>query len=360
MGAIQFTDRATAVRVRPETRTLAGAAAAALPAPSIFNSQPWRWRISDELAELRADRARQLRAIDPDGRMLTVSCGIALHHALTALAARGAKALVERLPDPGDPDLLARLRVRGADRPDPVAVRLSEVMAVRRTDRRPFADVEVPPEKLARLRAAAESAGAHLHLPRSEEIVDLTVAAAHAATAETMDPSYRAELRTWTHRGERARDGIDAVARSVPGALARPVPLRAFTDEDDPGRAGTAPEAVTPGGVSVADRFARYALLFTDGDSPLDWLTAGEALSAVLLTSVDEGLAASPMSDMVEVPATRWRLRALLSGVGHPMVVIRFGVAADHQPAPATPRRPAEEIIELVDAPGATPPGTAG
>ncbi len=342
MGAIQFTDRGTAVRTRPEARTLAQAAVAALPAPSIFNSQPWRWRISDELAELRADRARQLRSVDPDGRMLTVSCGIALHHALTALAARGAQVRVERLPDPDDPDLMARVSVLGSGRPDPVALRLNAVMTVRRTDRRPFADTPVPASAMECVRAAAESAGAHLHLLRQDDVVDMAAAAARAAAAEATDPSYRAELGAWTHRGEQAGDGIDAVRR-VPDRLPRPVPLRDLAGPEEP----------PAGDAALADRFARYALVFTDGDGPADWLAAGEALSAVLLTATCEGLAASPMSDMVEVTATRWQLRALLRGIGHPVVVVRLGVACDQCQAPATPRRTASEIIELVDDAGA-------
>mgnify|MGYP003471624279 CR=1 FL=1 len=341
MGAIQFTDRGTAVRARQETRTLTQAAIAALPAPSIFNSQPWRWRISADGAELRADRARQLSSVDPDGRMLTVSCGIALHHALTALAAKGALVTVDRLPDPGDPDLLAMLRITGSQRPDPAALRLAEVMAVRRTDRRPFSDRPVPQDQLELLRAAAEAGGAHLHLLRPDEVIDLTAVAGRAATVEINDPAYRADLERWTHRDQAAGDGIGAVlAAGDVEPIARPVPLRDFTGT------GEAPTGMP----SLADRAARYAVLFTDCDGPADWLAAGAALSSVLLTAAGLGLASSPMSDLVEVPFARWRLRQLLSGIGHPVIVTRFGVPADQRQAPATPRRPATDIIELVEA----------
>jgi len=343
MGAIEFTDRGTATRGRQETRTLAQAAVAALPAPSIFNSQPWRWRVSEAGAELRADRARQVRSVDPDGRMLTVSCGIALNHALTSLSAQGACVDVERVPDRRDPDLLARLRVLGPGQADPAAARLTALMTVRRTDRRPFAETTVPQDKLDRLRAAAEANGAHLHLVRPDDVVGLTVVAGRASEIEGNDPAYHADLERWTRRDRAANDGLGAVL-DAPGAasgapVARPVPLRDFT--------GTREHATAES--SVADRTARYAVLFTDSDEPVDWLSAGEALSAILLTAAEEGLAASPMSDMIEVPFARLRLRSLLSGVGHPVIAIRLGVAADPTPAPATPRRPADEIIELVD-----------
>ena len=61
----------------------------ALRAPSVHNTQPWRWRIdpADGVVELHADRGRQLTATDPDGRDLLISCGAALGHLAVALRA---------------------------------------------------------------------------------------------------------------------------------------------------------------------------------------------------------------------------------------------------------------------------------
>src|SRR5690606_6798678 len=74
----------------PGTATvLADAARAAGAAPSVHNTQPWRWRVYPDRLDLFADRSRQLTVADPDGRLLTVSCGAALHHARVALVAAG-------------------------------------------------------------------------------------------------------------------------------------------------------------------------------------------------------------------------------------------------------------------------------
>lgn len=89
------------------------AARVACLAPSIENSQPWRWRIRGNTLELHADRSSQLTATDPEGRLMIVSCGAVLHHATVVLAALGAAATVERIDDPADPDLLARLTLIG-------------------------------------------------------------------------------------------------------------------------------------------------------------------------------------------------------------------------------------------------------
>ncbi|WP_327004135.1 hypothetical protein OHA72_55340 [Dactylosporangium sp. NBC_01737] len=155
MAAIQYTDRGTAVRVSPAGRALTEAVLAALDAPSILNTQPWRWRIDGDTAQLRADRSRQLATIDPDGRLLTLSCGAALHHVRVALAADGVAAEVAYLPDGDDPDLLATVHPAGAVERGAQAQRLRRAMSIRRTDRRPFADQDVPEAALDRLRAAA-------------------------------------------------------------------------------------------------------------------------------------------------------------------------------------------------------------
>ncbi len=78
-------------------------------APSVHNTQPWRWRGGGHTLELYADRTRQLARTDPLGRNLTISCGAALHHAQVAAGALGWGPAVIRHPDPDRPDLLARM-----------------------------------------------------------------------------------------------------------------------------------------------------------------------------------------------------------------------------------------------------------
>ena len=91
-----------------------------------------------------------------------------------------------------------------------------------------------------------------------------------------------------------------------------------------------------------------YAVLFTDGDEPGDWLAAGEAFSDVWLTLTARGLAASPISEIVEMPSTREAVRRLLGGVGHPAVAMRVGVPVDpDDPPPASIRRSGTDVIDL-------------
>ena len=70
-------------------------------APSVHNTQPWHFVIRPDVLELHADNDRQLRALDPTGRQMVLSCGCALFNARVGLAA-DRLVQMDRLPDPDE------------------------------------------------------------------------------------------------------------------------------------------------------------------------------------------------------------------------------------------------------------------
>ena len=317
------------------TAVLAGAAEASLLAPSVFNTQPWRWRIAGDTMELSADPERRLDVTDPEGRQLLLSCGTALHHARTALAAAGWSATVERISDEEHPHLLARIRLGAAGSPDPRAQALVDAMPRRRTDRRPFGDRTVPDAVLTELRLAVENEGAYLHVVRPDQVPLLAISAARAADAELSDPAYREELHRWTHRPEDSGDGVPP-ATAVEQSLRR-VPVRDFSPDVAPGLAA---------GEDV-DRGAAYVVIFGMTDKPTDLLRGGEAMSALLLAGTAEGLATAPFTDAVEAGWPRRLVQDLLSGIGEPYVVVRLGYVESDEPLPPAPRRSPADVITI-------------
>jgi len=316
---------------RTRGQALRTATCAAGAAPSIFNTQPWRWQIGRDL-RLWADRDRQLMVADPDGRLLTISCGVALHHARIALAASGCEVVVRRLPDPADPDLLATIELTGAHEPTSRERLLCAAIAGRRTDRRAFGPEPVAENVAYSLVEAAEAESAHLHLVRRDEVAQLAMVAAQAGALQLADPEYRKELIRWTHRPAWSGDGVPTT--SAVQTAPRAVPVRDFAPFGGP--------AMEPGPQN--DHSALYAVIFTDQDTPADWLRSGEALSAALLTATAEGLGTAPMSDVTELTVTRERLRLLLAGVGVPQLAVRVGHAPAGEP-PDVPRRPLQEVV---------------
>jgi hypothetical protein len=293
------------------TAVLAHAARLARHAPSILNTQPWLWRIGRHTAELRADPARHLPHVDAAGHLTLLSCGAALHHATVTIHALGRKVTVERGHDP-----LARLTLGGFT--SPYDTELAAAITHRRTDRRAFGAQPPGDEIIADLRRAAAAHGMHTHAVRRDEIPILAAATARAASDAAHRPGHTAEVAHW-------------VSGDHPAGGVRPVPMRALhgpaTGDGDTG--------------------ARYLILHGTGDTPADWLRAGEALSALLLTATVRGIACSPMSELVEAPWPRGLLTTLIGEPCHPYLVIRCGYPLDDEPPPATARRPETETTSF-------------
>jgi nitroreductase len=320
-------------RLHSAAAVLAEAAAAAGFAPSVLNTQPWRWRIVGDVLELHAARERQLHATDPDARLLTISCGAALQHALVALAAEGWQARVER---PAGSDLLARIMLGPRSEVTAEAMRHFQTLRLRHTDRRPLTAASVPAADVDAVRRAGTRPGVDVHRLTPQQVSDLGVAAARADEIEMLDPEQREEMAYWVggDRPEGAGVPSDVVPRRPPGGI---VPGRDFV------RGGTL--AVGAG----SDRAAVYLLLFGGGDEPADWLRAGEAMSAAWLTATERGLSVLPFSSVIEVRSVRESLRRdVLASLGYPFLVLRIGNGdPDHAAPPHTPRLPATQTIHI-------------
>ncbi|MEU3457162.1 nitroreductase family protein [Micromonospora sp. NPDC006766] len=315
------------------TTALAKAAATSGRAPSVHNTQPWRWKVLPDALELRMVRDPRLAATDPENRLVTLSCGAALHHARVALAAEGWTAQVRRLPDPEQPELLARLtdvRHAGAD---PDAMRLVQCMQVRRTDRRPVREEPVPGPALDEIVRAADAEGVRLQILHRDQVMELAAAAAQAAAVSAEDPELREELEYWTSR---AGTGTGLPPEVLPEqAPQTTVPGRDF------GRPGTLPIS------SGHDRAAVYGIVWDTEDEPENWLRAGEGLSAAWLAATRLGVSMVPLSGVVEVEGTRLTVRRILAGLGYPYLALRLGLADPaHAGPPHTPRLATEEIVD--------------
>jgi hypothetical protein len=148
------------------------------------------------------------------------------------------------------------------------------------------------------------------------------------------------------HRGQSAIPGR-AGRLDHPGGVSRQdgVPRQAFGPRDLHAALPLRDFALghgAPTGTVAFERDPTLILLFTKGDAPAGWVRAGAARQRVLLTATLRGLAATPLSQLLEVR----KLRALLADsiTGEVVqTVLRIGYPTT--PAPATPRRPIQEVI---------------
>jgi hypothetical protein len=320
-------------------------------APSIHNTQPWRWRFRDETLELFADLARAVPVIDPDHRQLLVSCGAALLNSWLSLRAAGLDVEVGEFPDGHDlaTGRLATLTIIGHRPPTEDETRLAEAITSRHTDRRPFTPATLPTDEVRKLRHAAETEGCWLASLTSEDArVELSVLLARADWIEHNDPDYQAELASWVRDDPQAVDGIP---RTTALSSARPR-TEEFQTRDFTGGTGGEPasaEEAAERARTVPVERPGVLVLGTDTDGPTDRLRAGRALARVLLTATVERLATSPLGQALDIEASRSLVHSLTGGTGLTQMIIRAGYP-DMSAAPLTPtrRRPVSDVLEHV------------
>ncbi len=303
-------------------------------APSVHNTQPWRFRVQPDVIELWSDPERALPVADPTGRELRVACGAALYNLRLALQGCGVRPLVTLPADPERPDFLASVRYGGRKAPTPAQLRLLAAVPKRHTNRRPFNDEPVSAGERNALRRAAIEESAWLHFVENRGERDaLAHLNAQAHTIQQADPAFRAEAERWTAVTEGRDDGVPAYANEQ-----RPSAHETWVKRDFTAGRGRSTAAV--GTRFEQDPAIAVISPYTFGGSAD--VTAGQAMQHVLLTATVEGLAVSFLSQVVEVEQTRDQLRLLIRGSHSPRVVLRIGRG---WPVPTTPRRAVTDLL---------------
>ena len=259
---------------------------AARQAPSPGDRRPWRFRTRHGALEL-------LTAAHPGGpgelvghtvdRQDLIACGAALFNLRLAAGHLGLELYVTMLPEPADPALLVRVTPVGLQEPRQDEEELLAAIARRHTRRDPFIRTYVPPGLLDHLAAAAAAEGTTLiFVPPGDRlaVLDEQMKAAQAHTRN--DPAAGAGLRA-------------------------PWP-------SDHGDAGL--------------ETGQMEVLATAGDTPADWLRAGQGLQRLLLTATTGWVAARFFTLVLEDSALRERVRLDVCGGAHPQAILEFGDAS--------------------------------
>ncbi len=324
--------------------------ATAARAPSVHNTQPWKFRVRGDVIELLADSSRQLRRVDPAGRELTISCGAALFGLRLGLRKLGFLPAAELLPDRAQPALLARVQPDGRAAVTAAEAELVTAVPHRHTHRGPFTPGEVSARLLAALQIDAAAEGSELILvSEPAQIAGLSRLVELAAAEQRASSEITAELSRWVRSvGSTARDGVPAAARTFQDTADE----RSGPGGRHPRPAGIARNAAQirlPGrdfgqpGTEQADDLppAATAVLTTPGDTAADWLRAGQALQRLLLRAATRWVFASLQTQPLESPAHRDEVSEMLGLAGQPQILLQFGRA---NTALATPRRPQSEL----------------
>jgi len=313
-------------------------------APSVHNTQPWYFRIVAEdridICARFGDGADAEFTMTGNGRLpvsaalrreLIISCGAALYNLRLAIRVSGHDLVAWLLPGDSGPLVLASVEIvtGRTKRPTATEQELYEAIPRRHTNRWPYDDRHpVPPPILVAMQNAAATEGGRLRVLGRRQVRTCLRAAHDADREQRDDQGCQPDLVQWTNGGD---SGVPAAAFGPPGMfdddhhlwrhLGRRkgyAPIRDFRPRTDPGSEG-ADEAEglsrhDDRGKAETPRFERrpqLMVLSTDGDKPLDWLRAGQALQHALLTATRYGVSASFLTQPLELHDAR-------SGRGEP------------------------------------------
>ncbi|MFC4083861.1 Acg family FMN-binding oxidoreductase [Amycolatopsis samaneae] len=309
-------------------------ARAVVRAPSVHNIQPWTLEVAGEDLLVRERRDLVLPEHDPGGRDRLLSCGAALANLVLAVRVLGRRVTTETLPDPRRPDLVAVVRPGAALRPSATELHRYSAIARRRSYRHRFTSLPVPDRVLAEVVNSTETSQVRARHVRGEralsEVAGLLL---FAAKAYQHDHGYQRELALWTIHDEYShRHGAGIAGGCLPESTL-------------PWAGLVRPRTALPDREVLRRRLAGETVLVfvTLDDAPVDHLHAGLALQNAWLAAVDNGLAASVLTQPLQLPEVRSALCEELELAGFPQVMMRIG----HPSADVgqSPRRALDEIL---------------
>jgi nitroreductase len=331
---------------------------AAILAASPHNTQPWRIGVSEGAITVYADRSRHLGTFDPFRREMHLGLGCAIENFVLAAHTFGIATTVRpatgRLePSPGpQPVTAARIALRvGKPSTDP----LFDAIPKRHTNRGPYRDVPIAPERLQSLHDLVTGPNLRaVFLTDSSARRELSAIIVAATERIIEDPEMSLDSFRWIRTGRRDiqahRDGVTietsgasrvmTIAGKMLPDLGAERTDRLWLDLTRDMHTATAPVfgvILVPNRLDMAQAIA-----------------AGRAWQRLHLTATAHGLAAQPLNQPVEMIDRHQMLGrpdefgpALASLVRaeswEPTFVFRLGYAG--REAPRSPRRPLEEVI---------------
>ncbi|BBZ49071.1 nitroreductase family protein [Mycobacterium heidelbergense] len=320
-----------------DTGVITGAVELACRAPSLHNIQPWRWVAGRASVDLFVDPHRTVTSTDKSGREAIISCGAALDHFRVAMAAAGWDTDVDQFPNPNNLDHLASTDFAPVDYVAQARRDRAKAILQRRTNRLPLRAPKHWASFEPVLRSSFDNDVVTLDVLADDARPRLAEASRLTDALRRYDDSYQHELLWWTSPLREAEGIPDSALVSESDARRVDVNRRFPVDPlDERSSAGTYDEA-------------KILVLSTPGDTRVDALNCGEALSAILLECTMVGLATCPVTHVTELESSRDIIRDLAAGAAAvPQVLVRVGIEPEGELTPKpTPRRPLAEVLEI-------------
>ena len=312
----------------PQSASVADLLRYATLAANGHNTQPWRFRASEQRIAILPDFTRRTPVVDPDDHHLYASLGCAAENLAIAAAARGRPG--ELRFESGADTAVVLDYTEGAS----VSTPLFEAIPRRQSTRAEYDGRDVSAADAQLLSAAAAVPGVDTVLitdrPTLRKVRDVVIA---GNTRQMGDAVFVRELKQWLRFNPRdamrAGDGLFGAASgnpTLPGWLAPTMFDLVFkpkTENDKYAR--------------HIDSSAGVAVFLAAQSDPQHWVLAGRACQRFALQATALGIRTAFINQPVEVAGLRPEMAALAGFPGRrPDIIMRFGYGPE---LPFSPRR---------------------
>jgi len=306
---------------------------AAVLAPSVWNTQPWRFEVDPGTIRIVADPRRAMPVTDPGQRMMLLSLGAALENLLIAARAYGLHPSVAYLPRGTSSPLVAEVTWTNGDTRRDRA--LFHAIPQRRTNRRGYDGRGIFPQNRAQLLAQVPDSLRIHWIDDRDALEDLGDVARDAAEERVHDAAAEKEQVAWMRFGDdqakKRGDGV-TVEELGYGVPAHWFAHRWFNPDSWFSRFGA-----QAAGRRARDGFrsaGAAALITTPGGGHAAWLLGGQAYERFALRATTLGISHQPVCEAIEMEQHRPAILKAFDAAGEePLMLVRLGHASDPGPS---------------------------
>lgn len=305
-------------------------------AANAHNTQPWKFRIAENIVDILPDFARRTPVVDPDDHHLYVTLGCAAENLVVAANASGrpAKATVQR---DAAGDFFIRITLGHGDRTDRA---LCDAIPARQSTRSEYDETPLLAGEMRQLEESVVRQGVDVHFITDRPRIDQAMKLIQAGNSAQMDdPDFLNELKSWIRfsikTAIRQADGLSGPSAGNPsspdwlGPILFNLMFKKKTEN-----------------LKLAKQLASsagLAVFVAEKESPEGWINVGRSFERFALTATALGLRHAHVNMPIEVQSVRLDFAKWLGMANRrPDLIVRFGRA---EPMPMSLRRSVDEVI---------------
>ena len=291
-------------------------------APSSYNSQPWKFKISKEKIEVFLDFSKIAKVIDPSARELYISGGAVLTNIEVAAHKMGyetdiriasEKKISKKLDKIADIILTEVGQIN-----DKTNNNLFQAIKKRQTNRKAFEQIEFDENKIKTILEIDKEIGYKIYNKETDK-KKMASMIASASLYWYEKKNFKEELIRWLRKGD--RNSLDGVWEKY------------YADSQKLGLLSYAQDKAVADEI-LAMNSPALAVIYSKNDSKAEWVKTGMYLEEILLVTTGQNIQHAYFNSIVESDKHRLVLGKMIGEKIRPQIVLRLGKAKKVRKSP--------------------------